>query len=180
MSRPERGLATDFTDYTVQVAEITGAHGVKGEVKALCMSDVPGRLEQLGEALVRPTSGAPFLTAISHARRIPHKRIYILALDGVCDRDAAEALVGAQLAVRTGQSPALPEDTYYVGDLLGALVVTSEGRELGRLSEVLYTGANDVYVTDQGHLLPATAEVVAEIDVKAHRIVVTPLPGMLD
>ncbi len=180
MSRPDTGVGDDFAHYTVQVAEITGAHGVKGEVKALCTSDVPDRLGQLDEVLIRPKAHEPFVSSVTRARQIPHKRVYILGLEGVNSREDAERLVGAELAIPEGQSPPLPADTYYVGDLLGALVVTRDGRELGRLSEVLYTGANDVYVTDQGHLLPATAEVVAEVDIEGHRIVVTPLPGMLD
>ncbi len=180
MSKPDGPQENGYADYTVQVAEVVGAHGIRGEVKVLCMSDVPGRLEQVGEVLVRPRSGAPFLTSIIRARQIPHKRIYILSLEWVVDRDGAEALAGAELAVPAGESPALPDDTYYVGDLLGARVVTSDGRDLGALTQVLYTGANDVYVTDQGHLLPATAEVVAEVDIEGRRITVTPLPGMLD
>ena len=81
--------------------------------------------------------------------------------------------------------PDLPDDEYAIHDLEGLQVVTTEGLDLGRLIEVLRTGANDVYVVrrrgrKQDVLIPAIADVVREVNLKSRLMVVEPLPGLLD
>ncbi|MER3460786.1 MAG: 16S rRNA processing protein RimM, partial [candidate division GAL15 bacterium] len=106
---------------------------------------------------------------------------FLVKLEGVEDRTAAERLRGAAVCVpRSGRVP-LPEGTYYVDDLLGSEVVTEEGRALGRLEEVLRGQAHDVYVVPDGRrevLLPAVREVVGEVSVDGRRITVRLPPGL--
>jgi len=170
----------ELPDYSVHVARVQAAHGVKGEVKALCYSDLPGRMQLLGQVCVRPRQAPAFLARLLQARQVPHKRIYIVQLEGIADRDQAEAIVGAEITIQAGESPQLPPGTYYIDDIIGLRVLTDDGQALGLIVEVLKTGANDVYVLDSGLLVPATAEVVTKIDLAAGVVVVRLLPGMIE
>ena len=98
-----------------------------------------------------------------------------LVLEGVGDRDRAEEIVGANIAVARKDLRGLGEQVYLDTDLIGAEVVTRAGDVLGRIGEILTTGANDVYVVAAGGgeiLIPAVARAVLEVDVHARRIVV--------
>lgn len=108
---------------------------------------------------------------------------WILQLRGVQTIEQAERLVGCELVILRSAAPSLPEGTYYQADLIGLLVVTEEGRELGRIVEILETGANDVYVVHgEGveWLLPATKEVVKKIDLARAIMLVHLLEGMIE
>ena len=75
------------------------------------------------------------------------------------------------------------DESFFIHELVGMRVVTSAGKELGRISEVLQSGAADVYVVkgETGEvLIPAIASVIERIDVKRGEVSITPLPGMLD
>jgi 16S rRNA processing protein RimM len=96
------------------------------------------------------------------------REAWLLSLSGVESREGAEALRGALLEVRDAEVEREDEESYFVHELVGLRVVTTEGRELGVLREVLQPGANDVYVVagpDGEVLLPAIAEVVERVDV---------------
>ena len=99
--------------------------------------------------------------------------------EGINDREGAEALAGGVMYIREQDLPVLPEGRYYVHQIIGLEAVTLEGRRLGPVTDVLVTGANDVYVTPAG-LIPATAEVVREIDLATGQMLIAPLPGMLE
>src|SRR5690606_33128124 len=93
-------------------------------------------------------------------RARPHGGLFIVKLAGVSDRDAAEALRGVLVQVPREDAVPLPEGSYYVFDLVGCDVVTTEGTLLGQIADVLQTGANDVYqvrddTTGKEILLPA-------------------------
>ena len=74
----------------------------------------------------------------------------------------------------------MPEGTFYMEDILGLQVVTNGEKELGEIVEILETGANDVYVTDQELLIPAIAEVIEVIDLESGVMRIKPMAGMLD
>jgi len=77
----------------------------------------------------------------------------------------------------------LEEGEYFLHQLLGLAAVTEDGRPLGRLTEVLETGANNVFVIDGPdgqHLVPDIPDVVLAVDVATGRIVIRPMPGLLD
>jgi len=106
----------------------------------------------------------------------------LVTVDGCTTVEAAEALRGSTLWMAQEALPELEGGAYYVADLLGMRVEGAGGEPLGEVVEVIETGAADVYVVrgDGGEiLLPATREVVRQIDLAARLIVVTPLPGMV-
>ena len=107
----------------------------------------------------------------------------LLKLDTVRSRDAARSLFGRFLYVPETEAIALPSGEYFVHQIVGLSVVTDHGVTLGNIVEVLETGSNDVYVvrgpTGEA-LLPATKEVIKEIDLEARRMVVSLIPGLVD
>jgi 16S rRNA processing protein RimM len=110
------------------------------------------------------------------------KGMAYLRLSGIDDREAAAELGGRLLSIPESELEPLPEGQYYRFQLIGLSVVSRDGEELGRVTEVLSTGANDVYVVrgERGELLlPATDEVVREIDLETGRMLIDVLPGLL-
>jgi 16S rRNA processing protein RimM len=121
--------------------------------------------------------------AATIARAAPHGRGMLVALDGIRDRDAATALTGMRVLVRAADLPALAPDEFYHHELHGFAMTTTDGRALGTIAETFSTGTNDVWVVRDGaheHLIPIIADVVREIDRARRRVVIEPMPGLLD
>jgi len=111
-----------------------------------------------------------------------HKDRVLLTLQGCEDRTAAERLRGLLVQVPIEEAMPLSEDEYYAHELIGLDVVTVEGEDLGRISEVLFTNANDVYVVvgPRGQiLLPAIADVIVRVDLDAGQMVVRLMEGLV-
>ena len=165
-------------DEIIAVGKITGAHGLRGEVKLSPYASLDGA--EWKTVYVR-TGKADRPMEVVHVRS--NKDLLILELQGFGDRDAAQALAGSELCMRRGDLPALAEDEYYYADLLGAAVFTDDGRDLGIVKEIIPTGSNDVLEV-KGPLgtvlIPAIEDVVLEVDMDKARIVVHLLEGLVD
>lgn len=122
------------------------------------------------------------------ARRIKGSRQQahglVLKLAGVDTPESARALRTQQVYVKAADRPTLPEGVYYHHEILGFDVVDENDQLVGKLSEILETGANDVYVVTRPvgreALLPVIAEVVQGIDLEHRRIRIRGIPGLLD
>jgi 16S rRNA processing protein RimM len=171
-------LPQDDGDWVI-AGMVVGLHGVRGEVKVVPTAERPGRLAALGAVTLRLPNGKLQEAQVVSYRPYEGKGVDLIVFEGYEDRTRARDLTNAQLLVKADECPPLPEGEYYDWQIVGLQVVTVGGRELGSVEEVLHTGANDVYVTPAG-LLPATGETVKQIDLAAGRIIVDPLPGMLD
>lgn len=157
----------------VSVGRIVGAHGIKGEVKVEPLSDFPERFEAGSRLWLRGQE-------IRVLRGRGQGRIIILALEGIADRETAEALRDEELYV-PAPAPLPEEGVFYRHDLIGLDVVEDGGEKLGKLTDIFSTAANDVYVVRgvRGELLlPAIEDVVKRIDLAAGQIVVELLPGL--
>ena len=130
------------TDY-FHVALILGAHGVKGEVKLLPLSERPNRLQELSELSLLTPEGL-FVKTVQYRARKAHG-YDIAELEGVKDRETAETLKAHYLSVRREQAAPLPEGRYYISDLIGLKVIDAVRGEIGRLKAVSDNGAQDVY-----------------------------------
>jgi 16S rRNA processing protein RimM len=160
---------------TVAVGRITRAHGVRGEVAALVLSEVPERFAD--GAVVWLEDGRPLTVESSRT----HKDRLLVTFREVRDRAGAEALQGALLVVPESMSPPLPEGSWWDHQLVGCDVVTESGLPLGLLVEVIHTAANDVWsviTDDRETLIPVLKDVIVSVDVAAKRIVVREVPGL--
>ena len=106
------------------------------------------------------------------------KPLYVVKLQGIDDISVAETLKGVEVFVEKDEIPALPENTYYIEDILGFEVITDEGKVLGKLDDVFNTGANDIYQVGE-ILLPATKEVILKVDFEKKQILVHLLKGLI-
>ncbi len=143
------------------VGILVGPHGVRGEVKLRLETEFPERIPQLKELRLRHPDGVEETRRLRGSR--PHKGMLLLRLEGVDDMDAAEALRGAVVLVPLEQAAPLPEGRFYEHQILGLRVVTPEGEELGRVTEVMAGASNDVYVCGR-YLIPATKDAVLRLD----------------
>ena len=104
-----------------------------------------------------------------------HKKYFLIDFQGISDMDAAELLTGALLQVTREQLVKLPADSYFVFDIIGLSVYTETSEYLGKIEDVLHTGANDVYVVKKDRLsllVPALKQVVKKIDFDNCRMIV--------
>lgn len=168
-------------EHLIVVGRITGTHGIKGQLRLLSYS---GNLETLASArriTLRLTNGT--LRTFDLRRASKHGDAILLTLDGFDNINQVLHLVGSELCLQKEQLPTPGKDEYYWQDLLGLAVATDTGMQLGTISEILETGANDVYVvTGQGKefLIPAIASVISEIDLASKTMTITPLEGLLE
>lgn len=162
----------------VTVGRVVRPHGLRGELRVLLETDFPGRFERLREAYLIQ---AGRVQAVEITARRPFRDGLLLTLQGIDDLEAAEGMRGAEIAVSRGAVVPLEEGAFYVFEIVGLRVRTEEGRLLGTVVEVIRAPANDVYVVrgEEGEiLLPATREVVRQVDPASGEMVVALLPGL--
>lgn len=152
----------------VRLGRIAGAHGIKGWVKVRSNTEP-------GEAILdyQPWLIGPELKETEVRQGSTHGAWILAELEGVTDRDAAEALAGHDIAARRSQLPALPADRFYWTDIVGSTVVTTEGVNLGTLVDLMETGAHDVMRVrgDRERLIPFVVDrYVRSVDLDAKRI----------
>ena len=113
----------------------------------------------------------------------PHKRSVLLEVEGIESIEKAESVKGSPVLVRKKSLKKAGDDEFFWFELLGLRVYHEDGTYLGRLTQIIPTPANDVYVVTKGkkeHLIPATVEVVRRVDLEKGRMIISPLEGMLE
>ena len=149
-------------DRRIKIGKVGGPQGVKGEMRILPLTDFPDRFASLDEVQVGDE-----LLHIESCR--PYKQFMLMKFREYPVREDAMRLTGRFLTVSRDQAAPLQQGEYYTFDIIGLEVMDPAGRKLGRVREVLRTGANDVYevVGDGGGtiLVPALKSVVREINV---------------
>ncbi|MGI6129817.1 MAG: ribosome maturation factor RimM [bacterium] len=167
-------------DHLVSIGQIVSAHGVQGEMKVELFTDFPERIHRLKDVYTVGKNRIMGPYQVLGARLAANRAI--VALEGITSPEAAGALRGLELAVTKDQVVSLPEGHYYYFQLVGLDVYSDNDEYLGVLTRVLPFPANDVYVVrtvEQNEiLLPATREVVRQIDLEAGQMVVHLLPGL--
>jgi 16S rRNA processing protein RimM len=165
----------------VAVGQVIGAHALRGWLRVK-PHQAPAPSLAAGRQILLERDGAWREATITHAGT--HGRgLVLLGLDGVANRDAAEALRGATVLVRAADLPAIDEDEYYHHELVGFAVETLDGRDVGVVAGVMSNGLHDVLEVragDREHLIPVVSDVVCAIDRAGRRVRIDPLPGLLD
>lgn len=160
------------------VGKLRRAHGVQGEMIMEVLTDFPERLRP-GSKLTIGTPGQ--LVRLRSVR--PHNQFMLVSFEGYTDPERVRPFVNQLVQVPVDDRPPLPEGEYYQHQLIGLSVVDESGRSLGRVKQILETGANDVYIvqaTDGKEiLLPAIDPVILSIDLEEGVMRVHLLPGLL-
>jgi 16S rRNA processing protein RimM len=161
------------------VGKVRRPHGVAGEVQVEIYTDFPERLIP-GTKVYLGGKGLP----LTICRQRFHKDLLILAFEGYTTPEQAGLFRNQTLYIQSSQAPELPEGEYYFHELIGLPVMNESGKPLGEVTEILQTGANDVYVvmdhTGRELLLPAIPEVILEINLAERSMKVHLLPGLMD
>lgn len=184
MSEQDNHAGATADEFGVLAAQVAGAHGVTGNVRLRPLGAAEGasaslRAGQIVRVALTPEDSGRRLT-LNSLRRGHVKGAWIGHFKEIRDRTEAEALIGASLYIKETERPALPEGEYYVDQLLGLTMETDTGQPLGRLTDVLHSPANDVYVSDTGVMVPAVAEFILNVNLEAGRITVRDVPGLRD
>ncbi len=162
----------------LQIGVITSVHGVRGEVKVFPMTDDPKRFSLLKTCLMGNDKKTDEI-GIDSVKYF--KQFVIIKFAGIESRDEAEKLRNKNLYVRRDQAVNLKKDEYFIADLIDCAVYTDEGEQLGHISDVYQTGANDVYVVTDGCeeiLIPAIHDCILSVDVDERKIIVHLLEGL--
>ena len=164
-----------------QVGVIAGSHGVRGDVKVYPTTDDPRRFSRLKQVILC-VHGRDEVHEVSGVRY--QDRFVLMHLSGIDSPE--EACRYRQLPLLIDRADAMPlaEGRYYIPDLLGMKVFEEDGSLLGELTDVVETGANDVYEvhTPEGKdiLIPVIDECILHVDVERSEMTVHLLPGLKD
>lgn len=154
-----------------ELGRILKPQGIRGEVKIEAYTDDIGRFEYLPYVFLK--QGSEMVKIELEKQRTDNSFAY-LKLKGVDDRNQAESMRGTYLYIDRKNAASLPEGRHYIEDMIGLAVVDTEGNDLGRLAEVIQTGAADVFRTvgKRNMMFPSIPGVVLETDVDGGSIVV--------
>lgn len=166
----------------IKIGKIVNAVALRGEVKVYHYSDYKERFEELDRVLLE-RKGKYEEYEIEGVRY--QKEMVILKLKGVSDRNAAEALKERDIYITEADLRKLPEDTFYIKDLIGCNVVNIEdGSRIGVIADVLQNSAQDIYkielASGKEALIPAVGEFVKEVDMAQKLVKISLIPGFID
>ena len=163
----------------LQVGAITSTHGIRGEVKVFPTTDDPKRFCKLKQVILDDGKSKQELEIESVKF---FKNLIILKFKGIDDINEVEKYRKATLWVTREQAVPLKKDEYFIADLIGLSVVTEDGEELGNITDVMQTGANDVYVIakegEEEFLIPAIKECVKNVDLENRMMTIFLMPGL--
>ncbi|MBI4496084.1 MAG: 16S rRNA processing protein RimM [Deltaproteobacteria bacterium] len=162
------------------IGRVIKPRGLKGQINVIYFGE-GGKAFSPGQVIyIQDLQGGcrPFSIILSRLRR----NVVTLALQGMDRIEEAQGLMGRSVYVTKESLESLPPGEYYWYQLLGLTVKTEEGKELGRLEEILPTGSNDVFVIRrEGRevLIPAIEEVIVRINLAEGTMVIRPMGGLL-
>jgi 16S rRNA processing protein RimM len=165
------------------LGEIMRPHGIRGELRVRIMTNYPERIAKLGTVYLGETPDAKVPKPYPVAGMRMNGDFGLLRLGGISDRTEAERYRGLFVLVDMEHAVPLEAGEFYLYQLIGLRVETGAGEALGTLTEVLETGANDVYLVDSPRygeiLIPVTTETIVKTDVTTGVLIVNLPDGLL-
>ncbi|MBR2750315.1 MAG: 16S rRNA processing protein RimM [Clostridiales bacterium] len=169
-------------DYLI-IGKITGVHGVRGEVKISPLTDNVRRFSSLKQCMLLDTKENLKDTKKVVGRRVDPSRT-LLKFEGLDDRDEAAKLSGMYIAVKREDAVKLPKGRYFIADLIGLVVVDSVRGELGKIKDVINSGASDIILCERKGknelLIPYLNSIVTEVDLEGGKMHVTLPDGLYE
>ncbi|QKS71460.1 ribosome maturation factor RimM [Paenalkalicoccus suaedae] len=170
----------------LNVGKIVNTHGIRGEVRVISRTDFPERRYAKGMQLTIFQAGKDPLPVTVESWR-QHKQFDLLTFAGYSNVNDVEVFKDSLLKVNTAdmQDDELSEGEYYYHDIIGLEVETADGEAIGKITEILSPGANDVWVVKRPDskkevLIPYIDDVVAKVDLNQKLVIITPMEGLLD
>ncbi len=161
----------------LEIGQVVNTHGIRGEIKIQPWCDDPIIFNELEYIYLDDERYRVLKTRL-------HKNCEIVAVEGINNINDAELLRNKIVTVPREALGELPEGVYYVADLLGLEVRTTDGKILGKIGDVIRTGSNDVYqVKCPGRkdiLIPVIEEAVREVNIDGGYVIVYLMKGLVD
>lgn len=164
-------------DY-IKVGKIVNTHGVRGTVKCIPLTDDLERFNELEHVYTEKDNRKRQIKDVWSK-----KGSIFLTLEGIEDMNTAETFRDSYICILEDQLRVLPEDTYYLFDLEGMDVYSTEGDHIGKITTIYQTGANDVYEVKSNNktfLIPAIKDVVKDVNIENKKIVINVIEGLLE
>ena len=161
----------------VLVAKIIKPHGIRGEVVLESWTDVEGRLEDRPAFLLIDRGKVIREVTVESRRFIMGRPVF--KFEGVSSRTEAELLRNMELGIPEEELGDLPPNQYFIFHLIGMNVVLKDGKEAGKVQDVISTDGGDLLELDNGSLVPFIDEICLDVDLESKRIVIDPPAGLL-
>ena len=165
----------------LQVGVISSTHGVRGEVKVFPTTDDVNRFKKLKKVIL-DTGKEQKELEIQGVKFF--KQMVILKFKGLDNINDIEKYKGKSLYVTREHAVKLKKDEYFIADLIDMQVMLEDGTEFGTLTDVMKTGANDVYCIQTEKygevLVPAIGECICQVDVEARKMIIHLMPGLVE
>lgn len=163
----------------LRVGKITNTHGIKGEVRVLPLTDYMERFEELDWVYIDGYSEKFYINGIKYK-----SNLVLLSFKGYEDVNVVQKFKGRYMLIDETQRRDLPEDTYYIADIIGLEVFTIDDEYLGKVHDVIQTGSSEVYVIKKDDnkeiMIPAIKKFIPEISLEKKRITIDPIEGILE
>ena len=171
----------DYNDHDEHtwIATVVGAHGIKGAVRARYFTDTP---DYYLKEKVFFLEKEEILSALNIISINKSKNCWIILFDEIHSRSDAEVIKGCRLLLPDNHLRPLEANEFFLHKIIGCRVEDQKGRILGEITDILETGANNVYEVSDGSsvfLVPDVPHVVLEMNVETKRVVIDPLPGLI-
>ncbi|OZT11646.1 ribosome maturation factor RimM [Priestia aryabhattai] len=171
-------------DNWFKVGKIVNTHGIKGEVRIISTTDFAEERYEVGNKLYlfQEKQVEPVEVVVATHRK--HKNFDLVSFEGYPNVNDVEKFKNSMIKVSEDQLSELEDGEFYFHEIIGCIVKTDEGQELGKIKEILTPGANDVWVIKgkggKEILIPYIDEVVQEINIEKKEIMITVMEGLLD
>lgn len=177
--KPNTGSSSSGEPVFVIIGKFRKPHGIRGEIRMSVLTDFPDLIEKGQTVYVGDKYQAYQIRSIRW-----HGGDMLVSLEELLDRTAVEIFRNVMVHMKSQDIPAPADGEFYTHQLVGIAVETDQGTHLGKLKEVIFTGANDVYLVEPPEgkdiLLPAIEEVILNIDLDEGRMLVHIIPGLLE
>ncbi len=164
----------------ITIGKITKNQGNKGEVKVSILTDFPERFYDLDKIIVENNNQQQEFN-IENIRY--HKQALILKLKGINDIQQALSLKNKYIKIKEKDLIPLKKDEYYIYQLLGCEIITLDNKKIGHLKEVETNKGTDIFLVEghnKDYMIPASKNIVKEINLQENRIIIDPISGLLD
>ena len=162
----------------LKVGKIINTHGIKGNLKVFPLTDYMERFEELNWVYI---DGNDEKFYIKDVKYMP--TVVLLSFKGYENIDSVEKFKDKYILIDESQRRNLPEDTYYIADIIGLDVYTVKNEYIGKVKDIIQTSSNDVYVIEGGNnkeiMIPAVEEFIPEVCLKEGKIIIDPIEGMI-
>ena len=171
-------------DKWISIGEFVAPHGLKGDIRIKPFSEFPERFTKPGKRWIQKNYELPREIKLIQGKQIPGKSIFIISIEGICNRSSAEKIIGWNLVVPINSRPKLNNDEYHYFDLIGLEVRRGPKKILIGYVTDLIKGGNDLLeielVSGKKVLVPFVVEIVPEIKVKENWLLINPPRGLFE